>query len=143
MLDEALDVVTGLWSGETVNHEGRHYVARDTRLDPAAYQRPRIPVWVGGTVGKRGPLARARRWDGYLPLKYGAEISAAEVREMAQALEIAERPDFALAVTEYGPGAATPAEAEAAGATWWIQSTKPWAESFADFYPKLKRGPRR
>jgi alkanesulfonate monooxygenase SsuD/methylene tetrahydromethanopterin reductase-like flavin-dependent oxidoreductase (luciferase family) len=143
-LDEALGLVTALWTGERLDHQGTHYTAKDTHLDPASVQRPRIPVWVGGTVGKPGPLRRAKRWEGYLPLKYGAEITADEVREIAAKLDIAGRPDYALAVTDYGGGGvASPAKAQDAGATWWIQSTKPWAESFSSFYPKLHAGPPR
>lgn len=144
MLDEALDVVTGLWSGEPIDHEGRFYVARDVRLDPPSVQQPRIPIWVGGTWPKKGPLRRALRWDGYVPLTRGGPMTADVVREMAAAID---KPDFDLVVTEYGvnTGAATPAEAEAAGASWWIQSVFPWQQEqpVDSFLAALRRGPQR
>lgn len=51
MLDEALVAISRYWSGE---------------LEPTPVQRPRVPIWVGGTWPHRRPLARAARWDGAL-----------------------------------------------------------------------------
>ena len=60
------------WSGEPVNHDGRHYQVRDVSLLPASVQRPRPPVWIGGfwpappadapsrPVGRRRPAVRRR-----------------------------------------------------------------------------------
>jgi alkanesulfonate monooxygenase SsuD/methylene tetrahydromethanopterin reductase-like flavin-dependent oxidoreductase (luciferase family) len=47
-LDEALDVITRLWSGEPVTHHGHHYVVDGFALTAVPLQRPRIPIWVGG-----------------------------------------------------------------------------------------------
>ena len=60
MLDEGLAVLTGLLSGETVDHEGEHHAARDVRFLPA----PRVPVWLAGRYGNRAPLRRAASYDG-------------------------------------------------------------------------------
>ena len=35
-LDEALNVITALWTGEPVDHEGEHYTVRDTQFLPRA-----------------------------------------------------------------------------------------------------------
>ncbi|HVL05073.1 MAG TPA: LLM class flavin-dependent oxidoreductase [Acidimicrobiales bacterium] len=59
-LDEALDVVTGLWRGTPFDYEGRHYTVRAAQFLPAAA----IPVWVAGTTPHRRPLRRAARFDG-------------------------------------------------------------------------------
>jgi alkanesulfonate monooxygenase SsuD/methylene tetrahydromethanopterin reductase-like flavin-dependent oxidoreductase (luciferase family) len=143
MLDEGLDLMAALATGEKVDHHGRYYTASTTQLDPATMQQPRIPVWVGGTWPRSGPLNRAARWDGYLPLKQGGAITAEDVRAMAAALDVANRPGYALAVTDYGDGAAGPAESAAAGATWWIQSTAPWNQPAEVFLAALRRGPQR
>lgn len=63
-LDEALDVIAGLWTGEPVTHHGRHFHLDQAVLLPRPVQRPRIPIWVGGQLGRPGPRARALRWDG-------------------------------------------------------------------------------
>lgn len=64
-LDEALDVITSLWSGEPVNHEGEHYTVKGATLLPTPVQKPRIPIYVGGD--KAGALRRAARYDGWVP----------------------------------------------------------------------------
>ena len=61
MLDEGLDVLTGLLSGDRVDHDGTHYAARDTRFRPS----PAVPVWLAGRFGNRAPLRRAARHDGF------------------------------------------------------------------------------
>ena len=67
-LDEGLDLLQRYWSGEPVNHDGRHYQVRDVTLLPASVQRPRPPVWIGGFWPHRRPMRRAARWDGVVPL---------------------------------------------------------------------------
>jgi alkanesulfonate monooxygenase SsuD/methylene tetrahydromethanopterin reductase-like flavin-dependent oxidoreductase (luciferase family) len=64
MTDEALEVLTGLWTGEPFAYEGRHYRVREVTCLPRPVQRPRIPIWVGGGYPNRGPVRRAARWDG-------------------------------------------------------------------------------
>jgi alkanesulfonate monooxygenase SsuD/methylene tetrahydromethanopterin reductase-like flavin-dependent oxidoreductase (luciferase family) len=49
MLDEGLEVLTGLWSGEPFSFHGRHYQIDEATLLPRPVQQPRIPIWVGGT----------------------------------------------------------------------------------------------
>ena len=67
MLDEGLDLLTRLWTGEPVLHEGRFYRYRGdfgpgrpevnpTPLLPRPRQSPRIPIWVAGTWPKKRPV---------------------------------------------------------------------------------------
>ncbi|HEX4225182.1 MAG TPA: LLM class flavin-dependent oxidoreductase [Pseudonocardiaceae bacterium] len=63
-LDEGLEVIAALWSGEPVTHHGRHFHLDEALLLPRPVQRPRIPIWVGGQLTRPGPRARALRWDG-------------------------------------------------------------------------------
>jgi len=68
MLDEGLDILTGLWSGELQNYHGRYYHVQDTLFLPKPYQNPRIPIWVAGIWPHKPPFRRAARWDGMFPL---------------------------------------------------------------------------
>jgi alkanesulfonate monooxygenase SsuD/methylene tetrahydromethanopterin reductase-like flavin-dependent oxidoreductase (luciferase family) len=68
-LDEALEVVTGLWSGEPFEHAGAYYTVTGTRFLPPPLQRPRIPIWVACSWPNRRPLTRAARWDGVLAVR--------------------------------------------------------------------------
>ena len=61
--DEALQVITGLWSGKPFNFQGRHYRVNDARFLPTPVQKPRIPIWIGGT--SRAALRRAAKYDGW------------------------------------------------------------------------------
>lgn len=92
-LDEALDVIARLWSGEPVTLHGRHFQLDGATLSPSP---KRIPIWVGGQLTLRGPRSRALRWDGAClyrepPEREWEDVTAADVRELrAQARE---RPD--------------------------------------------------
>jgi alkanesulfonate monooxygenase SsuD/methylene tetrahydromethanopterin reductase-like flavin-dependent oxidoreductase (luciferase family) len=61
MLDEGLEVLTALLSGEPVDHDGPHHTARGVRFRPA----PAVPIWLAGRFGNRAPLRRAARHDGF------------------------------------------------------------------------------
>jgi alkanesulfonate monooxygenase SsuD/methylene tetrahydromethanopterin reductase-like flavin-dependent oxidoreductase (luciferase family) len=64
MLDEALELITGLWTGLPYSFGGRHYTVRATQMLPRPLQEPRVPIWVGGAYPNRGPMLRAAKWDG-------------------------------------------------------------------------------
>jgi alkanesulfonate monooxygenase SsuD/methylene tetrahydromethanopterin reductase-like flavin-dependent oxidoreductase (luciferase family) len=81
-LDEALTVLTGLWTGAPFRHEGTHYrIAGAPPINQdwqALFYPPpvqaRIPIWVAATLGKPGPLRRAARWDGNTGRRSGHRI---------------------------------------------------------------------
>lgn len=68
MLDEALDILTGLWKGKNLNYDGKYYRVKDTLFLPTPVQTPRIPIWVAGIWPHKAPFRRAARWDGLFPL---------------------------------------------------------------------------
>ena len=61
MLDEGLEVLTGLLAGEQVDHAGEHYAVRDVTFRPA----PTVPIWLAGRFGNRAPMRRAARYDAF------------------------------------------------------------------------------
>jgi alkanesulfonate monooxygenase SsuD/methylene tetrahydromethanopterin reductase-like flavin-dependent oxidoreductase (luciferase family) len=65
-LDEGLEILRGLWSGELFSYNGRHYRVADTVFLPTPAQRP-LPIWVGGRWPNRAAFRRAARWDGVFP----------------------------------------------------------------------------
>jgi len=67
MLDEGLEVVTGLWSGKPFAFHGQHYQVKESQFIPTPLQSPRIPVWVAGNWPHPAPFRRAVRWDGMMP----------------------------------------------------------------------------
>jgi len=68
MLDEGLEILAGLWSGEPFQFDGDHYHIEQAQFLPPPFQQPRIPVWVGGEWPNKRPFRRMARWDGMFPL---------------------------------------------------------------------------
>lgn len=64
LVDEALEILVGLWSGEPFSYHGEHYQLGETTFLPRPAQQPRIPIWIGGGWPHRGPVRHAARWDG-------------------------------------------------------------------------------
>ncbi len=85
LMDEGLDILTGLWRGQPFQYTGRHYQIKETSFmpPPPPVQQPRIPIWVVGAWPHEKSMQRALRYDGLLPtvLKAGADGS----RSAAQA----------------------------------------------------------
>jgi alkanesulfonate monooxygenase SsuD/methylene tetrahydromethanopterin reductase-like flavin-dependent oxidoreductase (luciferase family) len=163
LLDEGLEIVTGLWRGQPFAFEGKHYHVQPTEFQPPLppLQQPRIPIWMVGAWPSRKSMARALRCDGILPtiLKPGpdgsssaAQAGVEEIRQIA-AFAREQRPaaaPFEIVVEGETPGG-DPARARAridpwaeAGATWWNETR--W---MADHSPagleevrrRIQRGP--
>ena len=66
MLEEAVEVMRALWTGEVVNHEGEHYTVEHARLYTVPDQP--VPVFVSG-FGPRATDLAARIGDGYISVK--------------------------------------------------------------------------
>jgi alkanesulfonate monooxygenase SsuD/methylene tetrahydromethanopterin reductase-like flavin-dependent oxidoreductase (luciferase family) len=66
-LDESLQILQGLWSGERFGFEGRHYRFEPMAFHPTPVQRPGIPVWVVGLWPSERSMRRVIRYDGFLP----------------------------------------------------------------------------
>ncbi len=137
MLDEALDVVTGLWRGKPFSHAGEYYRVRDAHFLPRPVQRPRMPVWVGGFWPHKAPFRRMARWDGMFPLFEVWEPEKVvpllkEAVAFVEALRPAEAGPFDVVVTGVTPGDTPAVSAEitaahaAAGATWWLEGIAPY-----------------
>lgn len=68
LVDDGIEIVDRLWSGEAVDHEGSRLGVRGARFLPVPVQQPRIPIWTAALWPLRpGPAARAERWDGIMP----------------------------------------------------------------------------
>lgn len=146
MLDEGLEVLAGLWGGLPFDFEGEHYRVRDASFEPTPVQSPRVPVWVAGTWPRKGPLARALRWDGYVPVKADlSPFSAEDVRQMADAA--GDRTAFDVVISGDSRGrdvaerAAAVASLAEAGATWWVESPLPWGTTVEEARGRLRLGP--
>jgi alkanesulfonate monooxygenase SsuD/methylene tetrahydromethanopterin reductase-like flavin-dependent oxidoreductase (luciferase family) len=118
MLDEGLDVVARLLTGEQVEHRGEHYVVAGAALAPTPL-RP-IPFWIGGNSPRA--LRRAAHWDGWLADGSDEQQNLLSPDDVAASLAPLElRPDFEVAFIGYAEQADVEAYA-AAGVTWWLEN---------------------
>jgi alkanesulfonate monooxygenase SsuD/methylene tetrahydromethanopterin reductase-like flavin-dependent oxidoreductase (luciferase family) len=138
MLDEGLEVLTGLWSGEPYRHEGTYYHIKQAHFTPKPFQQPRIPIWVGGVWPHKAPLRRMARWDGMFPLLNETPLPIEEeLPRLRQAVEIVRgmrqsQAPFDVVVTGMTDGNHPDRASEktaayaASGATWWLESISPF-----------------
>lgn len=52
MLDEALQIIRGMWTEPYTTFEGKYYQVRGAINEPKGVQKPHIPIWVGGSGEK-------------------------------------------------------------------------------------------
>lgn len=130
--------------------EGKHYFFRggddawQRQFGPAVFlpapvQRPRIPIWVGGTWPHKAPFCRAARWDGMVPMCDGQALGEGISPEaLSKAVAFvrdrrggSERFDVVASGHTSGDDASADKQrvvsVAEAGATWWLEDLSPWA----------------
>ena len=149
MLDEGLAVLDGLWSSEPVTHRGPHYIVEGVSLAPLPFQRPRIPIWIGGEGAPA--LRRAARWDGWLvPATSldGSSTMSKSPERVAEMVATIRRhrtttAPFEVAIDGYSE-ADDPALSRsygAAGATWWLESIHGMRGTLGEMMARVEAGP--
>ncbi len=158
LMDEGLEIITGLWQGQPFNFDGKHYHVRETTFypPPAPVQKPRIPIWMVGAWPRPKSMDRVARWDGLLPNKIsptgeGESVGPDDIRAMVAYL--AERRPAGAAPIDIIVEGETPGDDQAkaretvqpmrdAGATWWLESR--WGDGRDDeAQERLRQGPPR
>lgn len=156
MLDEGLEIIAGLQSGEPFIHAGDYYqVSVKTVFNPKPIQQPRVPIWVAGKWPNRPPFRRAADWDGAVPLARGRSkkdfLSVEEIKEISTYIETYRRTNspFDLCVSGVLP-AKSPAMDLAIvepyrneGATWWIEFIYSGTGSLQKNIRRIRIGPPR
>lgn len=141
MLNESLDILNGLWIGESFSYSGDHYQLQDVSLGFRPLQRPRIPIWVAGAWLRPKSMRRVIRCDGILPEGKRIDgtsfnVSPEDVRAIqtyVQERRTLESP-FDIVIQNESPGddheqaRALSHPWEEAGTTWWIEN--PWASKW-------------
>ncbi|NND03605.1 MAG: LLM class flavin-dependent oxidoreductase [Acidimicrobiia bacterium] len=137
MLDESLNVINRLWSGEAVSHDGDHYVIDDVAFLPRPISTPRPPIWVAGRWPFRRPMRRAAAWDGLFLI------------DCAEPAELAEAADFVLAergsldgfdIVTHLPRSDDAGPWREAGATWIMTKTR-YTASADELFDLASQGP--
>ncbi len=157
LLDEGLDILTGLWRGQPFNYQGKHHTVHETdfQLPAEPVQKPRIPIWVVGAWPSQKSMGRVVKYDGLLPamldetgkVRMGV-VTPSELREMKAWIDAHRSPQTPFDyVLEGETPVDDPQKARKivapyidAGATWWIESM--WAEKDLDVVLKrIRSGP--
>ncbi|HEY3291495.1 MAG TPA: LLM class flavin-dependent oxidoreductase [Anaerolineae bacterium] len=158
LLDESLDIITGLWRGQPFNYSGKHYTVRETTFmpPPQPVHKPRIPIWVVGAWPRPVSMLRALRYDGLLPAVMQADSTVRmgpptfeELRQMTAYVKDSRPSDkgpFDFVIEGRTPGDDPSSAAlitrnwEDAGATWWIEAS--WTTpGLAPVLERIKQGP--
>ena len=72
LVDESLDVIRAIWTGDDVSFQGRHFNARGITAHPRPAARP--PIWIGGNTGKARQRV-ATGGDGWAPFAAPAGLA--------------------------------------------------------------------
>jgi alkanesulfonate monooxygenase SsuD/methylene tetrahydromethanopterin reductase-like flavin-dependent oxidoreductase (luciferase family) len=141
-LDEALDLIAGLWSGQPVFH-GEHYDMdlsgrSDLATTGVCVQQPRLPIWVVGLWNRPKSMHRVTRFDGIVP--QGVE-SPDQYREMVTWLrEQGVSDDFNLITEGEDQSPEVVQQWADAGANWWLEAA--WsAQDQQAIRAKIDAGP--
>ena len=156
LLDESLEILTGLWSGQPLNYSGEHYHVQGMTLLPPPVQMPRIPIWVVGAWPRMKSMQRVLRYDGLLPTKLNedgtyAEVTPSDLREMKAFID-----EYRTLTTQFDiiwegetPGD-DPEQAAGivrpwaeAGATWWMEARWGQGVTLEDLRMRIRQEPPR
>lgn len=155
LLDEGLEILTGLWSGKPFRFEGKHYHLEEMTFTPPPVQTPRIPIWVVGAWPREKSMQRVLRYDGLIPNKINpdgthGEATPDDIRAMKAYIEQHRTLTTPFDIITEGetPGddpvqaAALIRPYAAAGSTWWMEAR--WgAHTVEEVRARIKQGPPR
>ena len=159
MLDESLDILNGLWSGQPFSYDGEHYHIKEMAFLPRPAQTPRIPIWVVGAWPRKKSMQRTVRYDGIIPAKMNADGSFADMTPddlHAMKLYIDEQrtltTPFDIVMEGETPGDSAEKAVSIvqpladAGVTWWLEAV--WGTPEKDrgaegMRKRIKQGPPR
>lgn len=152
LLDESLEVITELWTGEVVSHHGHRFTVDNVQMLPRPAQSPRPRIWGAGRWPARRPFRRAARLDGVMPTHrdfgLGTTMPPAALAEIVRYVS-EHRPsdepfDVALEGQTDGSGdVERPRDYATAGATWWVEALGWWRGDLGAAEQRVADGPPR
>ncbi len=151
ILDESLDALQLLWSGESVSYHGEHVVIDDVEFRPTPVD-DRIPIWVAGGWPGGAPFRRAARFDGVWPVaKAGGYLAVDEFIECVAAVRDFRGGDepFDACFIDRSPAGGDGETSDKIGRlsggnmTWWIDSLDDPTVRFEQHLSRVRAGPPR
>ena len=155
LLDESLEILTGLWSGKPFHFQGKHYHLDEMTFQPPPVQSPRIPIWVVGAWPSMKSMQRVLHYDGLLPTKLAASgndgtMTPDDIRAMKAYIEAHRTLTTPFDIVWEGETPGDDRERAAqiiqpfidAGITWWTES-RWFAEDIDPIRTRIRQGPPR
>ncbi|MHB8625301.1 MAG: LLM class flavin-dependent oxidoreductase [Aggregatilineales bacterium] len=160
LLDEGLDIITGLWHGQPFQYNGKHYHIQPTTFfpPPPPVQSPRIPIWVVGGWPREKSMQRVLRYDGLLPNTLNADgkfeqTTPDDLRAMVDYVKARRTLTTPFDVIMEGRTSGDAKDTQAAvdkilpyieaGATWWLESMWSAPNNKEDVAKRIRQGPPR
>ncbi|MHA2169731.1 MAG: LLM class flavin-dependent oxidoreductase [Candidatus Kariarchaeaceae archaeon] len=149
LLDESLDIIQELSTGEIINFNGKHYHLKQVQLLPKPYQE-RIPIIVGGEWPNKPPFRRAARYQGVVPISnnWPNRLSPEDIIKIQ--VYIAKHRTLKEPI-EVTLGGSTPVDQSEAkkiiqpykdvGLSWWLEDIDGIHGPFDQLIERVKAGP--
>ncbi|MBA3423786.1 MAG: LLM class flavin-dependent oxidoreductase [Rubrobacter sp.] len=156
MVDESLEIIDGLCTGDPFSFSGRHYHVKEMTFRPTPLQEPRFPIWIGGGWPNPGVKRRALRWDGtcaYMEMGTFDEWRDQTPEYVTELRKLVVNQRGSFDGYDIVTGGRTRGEdwdgdldiigrLDEAGATWWVEYIRA-EEDLAAHREKVARGPLR
>src|SRR5579863_6062906 len=137
-LSEGLDVLTGLLSGQSVQHVGAHYQADGVTFQPTPVRDGGIPIWLAARWPNPAPIRRAAHYGGVFVIQMK---DAADVAVLRQRLndEGTDLEHFDIVIS--GAIGDDPSPWAAAGVDWFLSWIGPYNLDFDEVHEMIVEGP--
>ena len=149
LLDESLDALQLLWSGEAVSYHGELVTVDDVEFRPTPVN-GHIPIWIAGGWPGGAPFRRAARFDGVWPVaRTGGYLSVGEFVECVATVRALRNTDgpFDACFIDRSPAGGDAATSDKlgrlteGGMTWWIDSLDDPTVPFERHLERVLAGP--
>jgi alkanesulfonate monooxygenase SsuD/methylene tetrahydromethanopterin reductase-like flavin-dependent oxidoreductase (luciferase family) len=151
MLDEALEIITGLWTGEKFSFKGKHYQLEEMTFLPKPKQDSGIPIWVGGGYPHKAPFRRAARYNGVSPVhsKWPEPLTPDHFKEILRIVEAVRGNLKGFDVVACGDTTGTDSDSDRmiieswaeVGTTWWQENINGMRGDIGELRDRIGKGP--
>lgn len=150
-MDESLDILLGLWTGESFSYSGKHYTLDNVALLPKPIQSPRIPLIFGGMWPTKKPFVRGAKFDGIMPIhkNFPQDLTTDELLEIKSIIKSNRTTNEPFELMIFGTGFFTPDTRKEmikpyidVGITWWLEHVNTLMQPSVDAMMEwVKQGP--
>jgi alkanesulfonate monooxygenase SsuD/methylene tetrahydromethanopterin reductase-like flavin-dependent oxidoreductase (luciferase family) len=150
-LDEGLDIIIGLWSGKPISFSGKYFQLDEVTFLPKTYQKPRIPIWVGGGIPHKAPFSRAALYDGVAPVhsQWPTPVEVSHIQDVLAIIkeERGHLDNFDVVICGETSGTDSAKDEEKvtpwieAGVTWWLEDIHGLRAEIDELRERIRAGP--